>query len=720
MTEVSKSRILRIIPLILIVLLFCPFAHGRIIHVDDDGQADFDNIQAGIDAADDGDTVLVAPGEYVITEPITFRRKAITVKSEVGRDETTIRMDTPADPNRASVIIFENNETDASVLEGFTITGGKGSLLEDKWGGGGIFFINASSATVINCAIVQNRAESGGAIACNDDSSMTMTNCNVRDNVATGTTWFVNGYGGALVCRRNSSMTINNCTFGENSAGVGGGVLFNYESYVTMTNCVMTGNTAHGWGGAIQCPHASTVLTNCVIARNSAGINHGGLLVEEPFEDIRKDSSLVITNCTIWGNSAGEKESGISCVTGASATIKNSIIRENTATGGAEIRLELDSSILSISYSNIAGGQYSASVKDSTLNWGVGNIDADPLFADPNRDDFHLKSQAGRWDPTSQIWVKDDVTSPCINAGDPNSDWSGETWPHGQRINIGAYGGTAEASMSAEYEGMSLPSVVYIYDDEVEAMENFKSLLEMYGVSVHTVSFNDLEQVLLSDYDLIVAGDDTGWLWTFDNVRTAAVEDSGKPVLGLGKGGYTFFGELGLWIGNPNGGYDSYNSISVIEPEHSLFSTPYQIEIPDDGILQLYTETDSIGIYLWPDVPETVFVIGRKFDDAGYYPLAMEHDRYLLWGFTESPEKMTEVGKRLFINVVIWMKFAMAARADLNDDYHVDLRDFAKLAQYWMQDEGSVDIYPQPGGDGVVNWLDLSLLVDSWLAGIAP
>jgi hypothetical protein len=99
----------------------------------------------------------------------------------------------------------------------------------------------------------------------------------------------------------------------------------------------------------------------------------------------------------------------------------------------------------------------------------------------------------------------------------------------------------------------------------------------------------------------------------------------------------------------------------------------------------------------------------------------MEHNRYLLWGFTESPQKMTEAGERLFINVVIWMaNDGWAARADLNDDYHVDLRDFAKLAQYWMQDEASVDIYPPPGGDGVVNWLDLSLLVDSWLAGIAP
>jgi len=92
-------------------------------------------------------------------------------------------------------------------------------------------------------------------------------------------------------------------------------------------------------------------------------------------------------------------------------------------------------------------------------------LNGDPLFAAPGRwdpnelasapiddfwveGDYHLKSQAGRWDPASQNWVKDDVTSPCIDAGDPNSPVGEELEPNGGRINMGAYGGTAEASMS--------------------------------------------------------------------------------------------------------------------------------------------------------------------------------------------------------------------------------------------------------------------------------
>jgi hypothetical protein len=114
-------------------------------------------------------------------------------------------------------------------------------------------------------------------------------------------------------------------------------------------------------------------------------------------------------------------------------------------------------------YSNVAGGKAGIAVY-GTLNWGEGNIDTDPCFAcigywDDNgtRDssddvwvasDYHLKSEAGRWDPISQSWVIDDVTSPCIDSGDPNHPVGDEPGPNGGRINMGAYGGTSEASIS--------------------------------------------------------------------------------------------------------------------------------------------------------------------------------------------------------------------------------------------------------------------------------
>jgi len=144
-----------------------------------------------------GDTVFVAPGEYVITEPITFGGKAITVRSEAGRDETTIRMGTPTDTNRGSVIIFENGETTASVLDGFTITGGISSWVPsaNAYAGGGIYF-NASSGSLIHCAVVKNRADNGGGggVSASYGSSPILTNC-----IFTGKLSYVSWRWGALL-----------------------------------------------------------------------------------------------------------------------------------------------------------------------------------------------------------------------------------------------------------------------------------------------------------------------------------------------------------------------------------------------------------------------------------------------------------------------------------------------------------------------------------------
>jgi predicted secreted protein len=107
------------------------------------------------------------------------------------------------------------------------------------------------------------------------------------------------------------------------------------------------------------------------------------------------------------------------------------------------------------------------------------NLDVDPIFADagfwdpngtpddPNDDfwidgDYHLKSEYGRWNPNTQTWVVDDVTSPCIDAGDPNMPVGDEPFPNGVIINMGAYGGTMEASKSIS----DIPLTVNVNDND--------------------------------------------------------------------------------------------------------------------------------------------------------------------------------------------------------------------------------------------------------------
>lgn len=141
--------------------------------------------------------------------------------------------------------------------------------------------------------------------------------------------------------------------------------------------------------------------------------------------------NLTLTNVTFAHNS------NRMYLTNVNTIIINSIIYNNvynfTHLGGT----------LTASYSNIQADGVVA---------GVGNINTDPLFANPSGGDFHLKSEAGRWDPAANDgngdWVLDAVTSPCIDAGDPASDYSNEPTPNGGRINMGAYGNTVRASKS--------------------------------------------------------------------------------------------------------------------------------------------------------------------------------------------------------------------------------------------------------------------------------
>lgn len=188
-----------------------------------------------------------------------------------------------------------------------------------------------------------------------------------------------------------------------------------------IINCVITGNSGPGIELFNQ---SNAVINNCVIAANQgAGIE----MLTHRSGRIETYNYATITNCTIAGNTQQGILDGVQ-------TITNSIIYSN---GADYNNIQIDSDSATVTFSDIQGGFP-----------GEGNIDTDPLFADADNGDYHLKSQAGRWDTESQTWVMDELTSPCIDAGDPASDWTAELWPHGERINMGAFGGTPQASMS--------------------------------------------------------------------------------------------------------------------------------------------------------------------------------------------------------------------------------------------------------------------------------
>ena len=251
--------------------------------------------------------------------------------------------------------------------------------------------------------------------------------------------------GGAGIYIVVSSPTISRCVITDNHAELmsgslcfcfGGGIyisgLYEAKSSPLITNCTISGNSVGdwGWGGGIYCEGLSdTTIHNCLVSNNYAlgyageggGICHGS------------SGNSTITNCTIVDNSAADNGGGIWFGGNGYMTITNSIVWDNAP----DQIYPMSGTTISVAYSDVEGGYA-----------GIGNIDTNPLFADPNNGNYHLKSQAGRWNPSTQSWVKDDVTSLCIDAGDPNSDWRRELWPNGRRINMGAYGGTPQASMS--------------------------------------------------------------------------------------------------------------------------------------------------------------------------------------------------------------------------------------------------------------------------------
>jgi hypothetical protein len=151
----------------------------------------------------------------------------------------------------------------------------------------------------------------------------------------------------------------------------------------------------------------------------------------------------LIINNTICEN---HNEAGINIWEGAQASVVNNIITGNTGCGGIYClngtAMPVRNDVWGNSCLLLPNADYVGCEPGET------DISVDPLYADPPNGDYHLKSQTGRWNLKTQSWIKDNVTSPCIDAGNPMSPIGLEPFPNGGRINMGAYGGTAEASKS--------------------------------------------------------------------------------------------------------------------------------------------------------------------------------------------------------------------------------------------------------------------------------
>ncbi|MDH7599728.1 MAG: leucine-rich repeat domain-containing protein [Sedimentisphaerales bacterium] len=198
-----------------------------------------------------------------------------------------------------------------------------------------------------------------------------------------------------------------------------------------ITGCA--GNPA----AAIWCSASSPVISHCLIVGNGLSSTSRSIILCQA-------STAQFIHCTITENVVGATGSCVYLVD-SQVLISHCIVWGNV---GRVIGVE-GSSRPEVRYTDITG-----------LWEGVGNLSADPLFARAGRwvegeggviwewGDYHLRSGGGRWDAEVGVWQVDEVTSPCIDAGDPGIGVGYELEPNGGRVNLGAYGGTTQASRS--------------------------------------------------------------------------------------------------------------------------------------------------------------------------------------------------------------------------------------------------------------------------------
>ncbi len=403
-----------------------------------DVPGEYDTIQAAVDAAADGDTIIVAPGTYI--ENLDFLGKAITLQSTNGAAETTISGEAETLGGEfPDTVTFANAEDSESVLQGFTITFASRS---------GVYCF-ASSPTIIDNVIQENTSDgvrlqdsspvfernvvrwhSGfitTGISALGSYDLVLRDCEVRGNYSEfgGSGAFL---GPSVVSP--STATLDRCVFAENTTDTLGGVVVTGISTV-MTDCVFEGNVVGQYGPAGVTIDADAVFVRCIFANNSgdfggavscrelspttfvesvfvgnSALSRGGAFNVDPAPSSGTDTEIVVDRCTFLDNTA--PLGSVASQGTESVSAESTVVFRNCIVWGHEAPLfEESDGTITVEYSDVEGGYA-----------GEGNIDEDPLFVDAVGGDLHLTDE-----------------SPCIDAGDPAAPLD----PDGTTVDMGAY-----------------------------------------------------------------------------------------------------------------------------------------------------------------------------------------------------------------------------------------------------------------------------------------
>ena len=269
------------------LLLLASACHANVITVDDDGPADYDTIQAAVDAASDGDEVVVSPGVYTSTQDghvVDMKGKFIRLRSTHGSGATVI----DGQMARRGIVCLHDQSSCTNSFQiktfvlGFTITGGfaaehdydNDGLIEDWERSGGGMLVRYSCPALNDCVFVGNStccSESHGAGMSNWHSAPELINCDFMDNHA--------------------------CL--QQSGSCSGGGMYNIDSDPMLTDCTFTGNTAAQDGGGMYNKQSSPTLSNCTftgccqVVPARSFLDLGGTLYEPWCDDCRSNVDCI-------------------------------------------------------------------------------------------------------------------------------------------------------------------------------------------------------------------------------------------------------------------------------------------------------------------------------------------------------------------------------------------------------------------------------------------
>ena len=388
MNKVSSSRS----SIVLLFLVLVSFIAGGAMTSDANAATlvvpdTFTTIQAAVDAASSGDTVLVKPGVYF--EHISITNKNIILTSSEGAEKTII------DGSGTGRPLYGTGASN-TVIDGFTFTNGRAT-----WGAG--VYIGNCWVTIRNCIITKNTADyNGGGIYAGSYGGASLDKCVISDNTA--------GYYGGGMYGTYGGVGASNSVITGNHAGVGGGAggAMGFCAQVRVSESKVTGNSSGQYGGAFYVRNTTRCATgalaiNSIVSGNTA--SQGGALF------VDWDGSALVASSTVVGNTADQGGSIYYASDVGRLAIVDSIIYHNTTPA------ILSGTGIQLTYTDIEGG-FS----------GTGNIDADPLFVDLEKGNFHLQKE-----------------SPCIDAAAASSpynqaiDIEGNTRPLGTAPDMGAY-----------------------------------------------------------------------------------------------------------------------------------------------------------------------------------------------------------------------------------------------------------------------------------------